>query len=99
MPFRRRQFSKTLRPGSRQGPAPESDAAARPIVRHRYDRRCCRIAGARAGLAHGTATAKTMDLRIVGLSGMPEVRPGDSLAALIRAAAERAAETLDKRTI
>jgi coenzyme F420-0:L-glutamate ligase/coenzyme F420-1:gamma-L-glutamate ligase len=30
---------------------------------------------------------------------MPEVRPGDSLAALIRAAAERAAETLDKRTI
>jgi coenzyme F420-0:L-glutamate ligase / coenzyme F420-1:gamma-L-glutamate ligase len=40
-----------------------------------------------------------MDLRIVGLSGIPEVHPGDSLAALIRAAAERAAEPLGKQTI
>ena len=40
-----------------------------------------------------------MDLRIVGLSGLPEVRPGDSLAALIRAAAERAAEPLGLRSI
>jgi len=40
-----------------------------------------------------------MDLRIVGLSGLPEVRPGDSLAALIRAAAERASEPLGPRTV
>jgi coenzyme F420-0:L-glutamate ligase/coenzyme F420-1:gamma-L-glutamate ligase len=40
-----------------------------------------------------------MDLRIVGLGGIPEVHPGDSLAALIRAAAERAAEPLGPRTI
>jgi coenzyme F420-0:L-glutamate ligase/coenzyme F420-1:gamma-L-glutamate ligase len=40
-----------------------------------------------------------MDLRIVGLSGLPEVRPGDSLAALIRAAAECAAEPLGPRTV
>jgi coenzyme F420-0:L-glutamate ligase / coenzyme F420-1:gamma-L-glutamate ligase len=40
-----------------------------------------------------------MDLRIVGLSGIPEVHPGDSLSALIRAAAERAAEPLGPRTV
>jgi coenzyme F420-0:L-glutamate ligase/coenzyme F420-1:gamma-L-glutamate ligase len=40
-----------------------------------------------------------MDLRIVGLSGIPEVHPGDSLAALIRTAAERAGETLGERTV
>ncbi len=40
-----------------------------------------------------------MDLRIVGLSGIPEVRPGDSLAAFIRAAAVRAAQPLGARTV
>jgi coenzyme F420-0:L-glutamate ligase/coenzyme F420-1:gamma-L-glutamate ligase len=40
-----------------------------------------------------------MDLRIVGLSGLPEVRPGDLLAALIRAAAVRAGEPLGPRTV
>jgi coenzyme F420-0:L-glutamate ligase/coenzyme F420-1:gamma-L-glutamate ligase len=40
-----------------------------------------------------------MDLRIVGLGGIPEVHPGDSLAALIRAAAERAGEPLSQRTV
>jgi coenzyme F420-0:L-glutamate ligase/coenzyme F420-1:gamma-L-glutamate ligase len=40
-----------------------------------------------------------MDLRIIGLSELPEVRPGDSLAGLIRVAAERAAEPLGPRTV
>ena len=40
-----------------------------------------------------------MDLRIVGLNGIPEVHPGDSLAALIRAAAGRGGEPLGPRTV
>ena len=40
-----------------------------------------------------------MDLRIVGLNGIPEVYPGDSLAALIRAAAGRGGEPLGPRTV
>ncbi len=40
-----------------------------------------------------------MDLRIVGLSGLPEVRSGDSLAALIRAAAGRANEPMELQTV
>ena len=40
-----------------------------------------------------------MDLRIVGLNGIPVVYPGDSLAALIRAAAGRGGEPLGPRTV
>jgi coenzyme F420-0:L-glutamate ligase/coenzyme F420-1:gamma-L-glutamate ligase len=40
-----------------------------------------------------------MDLRIVGLNGIPEVHPGDALAALIRAAAGRGGEPLGPRTV
>ncbi|HZT32315.1 MAG TPA: coenzyme F420-0:L-glutamate ligase [Bryobacteraceae bacterium] len=40
-----------------------------------------------------------MELRITGLTGLPEIRAGDDLAALIRAAAARAGLALDARTV
>ena len=36
--------------------------------------------------------ANPMDIRIVGINGLPEVHPGDDLAALILAAAAQARE-------
>jgi coenzyme F420-0:L-glutamate ligase / coenzyme F420-1:gamma-L-glutamate ligase len=43
--------------------------------------------------------ANTMDIRIVGLDSLPEVRPGDDLAGLILAAAAHARETIAPETI
>jgi coenzyme F420-0:L-glutamate ligase / coenzyme F420-1:gamma-L-glutamate ligase len=40
-----------------------------------------------------------MDIRIVGLDSLPEVRPGDDLAGLILAAAAHAGETIAQKTI
>ena len=40
-----------------------------------------------------------MDIRIVGLGGLPEVRPGDDLAGLILAAAAHARQTIAPETI
>lgn len=40
-----------------------------------------------------------MRLEIVGLSGLPEVRPGDDLGALIRTHADQQAQRLDQSTI
>ena len=40
-----------------------------------------------------------MDIRIVGLDGLPEVHPGDDLAGLILAAAVQARETIAHETI
>ena len=40
-----------------------------------------------------------MELRIAGLKSLPEVRPGDGLAELIREAARREGQTLDQDTI
>jgi len=40
-----------------------------------------------------------MDIRIVGLGGLPEVRSGDDLAGLILAAAAHAGETIAQETI
>ena len=40
-----------------------------------------------------------MDIRIVGLDSLPEVRPGDDLAGLILAAAAHARETIAPKTI
>ena len=54
-------------------------------------------AGAR--FAYRPMAANTMDIRIVGLDGLPEVRPGDDLAGLILAAAAHARETIAPETI
>ena len=43
--------------------------------------------------------ANTMDIRIVGLGGLPEVLPGDDLAGLILAAAAGAQETIAHETV
>lgn len=43
--------------------------------------------------------ANTMDIRIVGLDSLPEVRPGDDLGALILAAAVQARETIAPETV
>jgi coenzyme F420-0:L-glutamate ligase/coenzyme F420-1:gamma-L-glutamate ligase len=43
--------------------------------------------------------ANAMDIRIVGLDSLPEVRPGDDLAGLILAAAAQARETIAQETI
>jgi coenzyme F420-0:L-glutamate ligase / coenzyme F420-1:gamma-L-glutamate ligase len=43
--------------------------------------------------------ANAMDIRIVGIGGLPEVRPGDDLAELILAAAAQARETISQETI
>jgi F420-0:gamma-glutamyl ligase len=40
-----------------------------------------------------------MDIRIVGLDGLPEVHPGDDLAGLILAAGVQARETIAHETI
>ncbi len=40
-----------------------------------------------------------MELRIAGLTTLPEVKPGDGLGLLIREAAEREGKTLDSNTI
>jgi coenzyme F420-0:L-glutamate ligase/coenzyme F420-1:gamma-L-glutamate ligase len=43
--------------------------------------------------------ANAMDIRIVGLDGLPEVHPGDDLAGLILAAAAHARETIAQETV
>lgn len=43
--------------------------------------------------------ANAMDIRIVGLDSLPEVRPGDDLAQLILAAADHARERIAQETI
>jgi len=43
--------------------------------------------------------ANTMDIRIVGLAGLPEVRSGDDIAGLVLAAAAHAGETIAPETI
>lgn len=40
-----------------------------------------------------------MSIRIIGLSTLPEVRPGDNLARLIREAAEREGQAIDEGTV
>jgi coenzyme F420-0:L-glutamate ligase/coenzyme F420-1:gamma-L-glutamate ligase len=40
-----------------------------------------------------------MDIRIVGLNGLPEIHPGDRLAELIRAAASQAGAELGPKTV
>jgi coenzyme F420-0:L-glutamate ligase / coenzyme F420-1:gamma-L-glutamate ligase len=40
-----------------------------------------------------------MGIRIVGLEGLPEIRPGDDLASLILDAADRAGETIAETTV
>jgi coenzyme F420-0:L-glutamate ligase/coenzyme F420-1:gamma-L-glutamate ligase len=45
------------------------------------------------------ASLTPMDIRIIGLDSLPEVRPGDDLAALILAAAAQARETIAQETI
>ena len=40
-----------------------------------------------------------MGIRIVGLEGLPEIRPGEDLASLILDAAARAGETIAQDTI
>src|ERR1035438_167229 len=43
--------------------------------------------------------ASAMDIRIVGLDSLPEVRPAEELAGLILAAAAHAGETIAPKTI
>ena len=80
-------FRDASRSGALQRIARGRAAASRVDVRHRHSRRCGRTFGRRARVPGFVVPANRMRLEITALSTLPEVRPGDDLASLIRHAA------------
>src|SRR5262249_41466364 len=68
-------------------------------VRCRHSRRCSRAFRPRAPMLRCFVSANRMRIEIVGLSTMPEVRPGDDLAELILEAAERERQSIDSSVV